>query len=205
MRNSPQQPRGAGGRRRYVPDWPRHIGRNRRRMGQTMLLLGAFILIISFGALRLRDGGGGADEAGLVGSEDRWRLVAPAEMVEVAVERVIDGDTLDVLTFDGSSLRVRLFGVNAPETGERCAEEATALLTSLAGGAVRLLPDERLEDAGGRQLRYLFTAEGISIDAALIAGGVARAWRADGALRDQLVALEEETSNDGRGCLWAGQ
>ncbi len=39
------------------------------------------------------------------------------------VVRIIDGDTLDT-----SKGRVRLFGVDTPERGERCASEATERL-----------------------------------------------------------------------------
>ena len=55
------------------------------------------------------------------------------DCAEEQVIRVIDGDTLD--TTRG---RVRLFGVDAPEHGERCASEATDRLQDLAGDSVRL-------------------------------------------------------------------
>ena len=202
-----QPPRGAGGRRRYVPDWPRNVARTRQRMGRVTLFLGVMIFLSFVALLQLDrggDGGGDADAPRLVRGNGGWRYAGPAEnLVLVTVERVIDGDTLIVRAFDQTPLRVRLFGVNAPEAGERCGEEATERLAALAGEAVRLLSDQRLEDAGGRQLRYLFTPDGVSIDAALITGGLARAWEADGTLRDQLVTLEEDARRERRGCLWA--
>jgi len=140
----------------------------------------------------------------LVQRDGEWRYALPAAGLErVTVERVIDGDTLDVRSFDGSALRARLFGVDVPEIGERCADEAAAQLQSLARVAVRVLADQRLEDGGGRQLRYLFTPNGISIDAALIVGGLARAGDADGALRDRLMALKMAARREQRGCLWS--
>ena len=149
--------------------------------------------------------GGEAAGALLVRGEDGWRYAGAAElMVAVTLDRVIDGDTIDVRPFGGGVLRVRLIGVSAPERGERCADEATALLATLAGETMRLLPDQRLEDDFGRQLRYAFTAAGASIDAALIESGLATAWRADGALRAPLVAIEAEARDAGRGCLWSG-
>jgi endonuclease YncB( thermonuclease family) len=183
-----------------MPDWPRNIQRTRRRMGQTMLTLGLMIFIAGFAVAQLR--GDGDDDRPLRQLDGGWRYAQYETLVLVTVERVIDGDTLDVLSLQ-TPLRVRMFGVNASEPGERCAGAATARLTALAAGAVRLLPDERLEDDGGRQLRYLFTRDGTSIDAALITEGVARAWRTDGALRDQLVELEDEARRERRGCLWA--
>ncbi len=116
---------------------------------------------------------------------------------------MIDGDTIDVTLFSGERLRVRLFGADAPETGAACAGEATARLRQLAAGELLLLPDERLQDSGGRQLRYAFTLDGRSIEAALIDEGLATAWRRDGALREQLIAIEDEARDADRGCLWS--
>jgi len=49
------------------------------------------------------------------------------------VSRVIDGDT-----FDSPAGRVRLFGVDTPERGQRCFNKATDRLRELAGTTVRL-------------------------------------------------------------------
>ncbi|MEZ4503760.1 MAG: thermonuclease family protein [Dehalococcoidia bacterium] len=194
-------PRGAGGRRRYVPDW-RDTSRSRRRMSRVMLLVGALIFILGVGGLFAR--GDGADEPSLVQSDGAWTLDAPTEdLVTVTVDRIIDGDTLDVLSAL-TAFRVRLFGIDAPETNEPCYLEATQRLETLAGSSVQLLPDERLQDPNGRELRYVFTSDGRSIDATLVAEGLAEAWRQDGRFREDLVALEDEARADGVGCLWGG-
>lgn len=203
------------GRRRYVPDWPRNVARTRQRLGRALLLLGVFMVLTVVVTARLgpsgNDGEGFADPDGdrevlalVRGADGRWYDPEPERLVDVGVERVIDGDTLDVRDFSQAVLRVRLFGVNAPERGERCADEATARLVELAGSEVLLLADERLDDPGGRQLRYLFTPAGLSIDATLVAEGLATAWQTDGALREQIVAIEAEARSEGRGCLWSG-
>lgn len=136
---------------------------------------------------------------------DGW--YAPAGVgTLVRVERVVDGDTL-IVDSAQASLRVRIFGVAAPEVGQRCGSEATARLRALVGteGAeVRLVPDRRQQDAFGRELRYLFTPDGRSIDAALVREGFAAAWKDDGAHRDLLVSIEAEARALKRGCLWAG-
>ena len=177
-----------------------------------MVLVGSLIAVIFIGSSVLflgGDGGGeasdGAASSGLVERNGRWFLPDDAETVAVTVDRVVDGDTLEMRLFGGDELRVRLFGVSTPELGEACADEATARLARLAAAEVRLLADDRLEDAGGRALRYLFTPAGLSIDAVLIEEGLATAWRQDGAFRDALVAIEEAARDAGRGCLWAGR
>ena len=96
----------------------------------------------------------------------------------------------------------RLFGVDTPERGERCATEATERLRELAGDTVRLEDGPRLTDTYGRTLAYVYTVDGISIDAALIREGFATAWTRDGQHRDYLVGLEREAQQQGAGCLW---
>ena len=116
----------------------------------------------------------------------------------VNVDRVVDGDTFD--TTRGRV--VRLFGVDTPERGERCASEARQRLRKLAGGKVRLEDGPRLTDRFGRVLAYVYTVDGLSIDEILIREGLATAWSVDGQHRDYLVGLERETKERGAGCLW---
>lgn len=118
------------------------------------------------------------------------------------VARVIDGDTIEV-RLGGTVERVRYYGVDTPERGDRCYEEARDRNAALAGERVLLLPDARERDPFDRLLRYAFDEEGRSIDAQLIAEGLALAWREDGAYRDALVALEEEARGTSTGCLWS--
>jgi micrococcal nuclease len=117
------------------------------------------------------------------------------------VEEIIDGDTIDV-RIDGRELRLRYFGVDAPERGERCYREAVDRNEQLLGGTVLLLADVRTQDEGGRLLRYVFLEDGTSVDATLVAEGFGTAWRQDGRYRDEIVRLENEARANGRGCLW---
>jgi endonuclease YncB( thermonuclease family) len=117
------------------------------------------------------------------------------------VEEVIDGDTIDV-TLGGKRLRVRYYGVDTPERGDRCFREATDRNETLIGKTVLLLPDARDEDAFGRSLRYVFTTDGVSVDATLVAEGFGRAWREDGRYRQEIIGLEAAAAAAGRGCLW---
>ena len=116
---------------------------------------------------------------------------------ETQVIRVIDGDTLE--TARG---RVRLFGVDTPERGERCASNATNRLQKLAGGSVRLEDGPRLTDPGGRSLAYVYTESGLSVDEILLREGLATAWTKDGQHRDHLVGMERDARRKGSGCLW---
>jgi len=125
----------------------------------------------------------------------------PESLPTAVVMEVIDGDTIDV-QFEGKHETVRYYGIDTPERQEPCYEEAKKRNEELAGRHVLLLADARHRDSGGRLLRYVFTLDGYSIDAALVAEGFAHAWASDGFYRDTLMALEEEAQREGRGCLW---
>ena len=113
------------------------------------------------------------------------------------VSRVIDGDT-----FDSPASRVRLFGVDTPERGERCHHQAASGLRQLAGKVVRVEPGPRAKDPGGRLLYYVYTEAGNSIDEILVREGLAQAWTRDGQHRDHLIGLEQEARGKATGCMW---
>jgi endonuclease YncB( thermonuclease family) len=94
------------------------------------------------------------------------------------VVRVVDGDTV-ILRISGRRERVRLIGVDAPETWLRhdCfGVEATRALRRLAppGSAVRAAPDVELRDHYGRLLLYLWTRDGTFVNATMVRTGYAR-------------------------------
>jgi micrococcal nuclease len=118
------------------------------------------------------------------------------------VQDVIDGDTADIV-IDGRLYRVRYYGVDTPERGDRCFREATDRNQQLVpiDSKIYLLEDARQFDENGRLLAYVFLKDGTSVDATLVAEGYGEAWRRDGRYRDQIVALQNEAAAAGRGCL----
>ena len=125
----------------------------------------------------------------------------PLSLEQATLEKVIDGDTIDVL-IGGELKRVRYYGIDAPEEGDKCYEEATIRNRELVGTTVRLEADARNEDEYSRLLRYVFTNDGISIDAALVSEGLAKAWREDGRYLARLTTLEIYAHEHAIGCLW---
>jgi micrococcal nuclease len=126
----------------------------------------------------------------------RWVIVAglillagcqPAlqeSAIRVRVVAVVDGDTLDVKTQEGERLRVRVLGIDAPETakrdaaGECGAAEARAALAALVQDLdVDLVQDLRSDqvDRYGRRLGYV-EVEGRDVGAELIRSGLVEAW-----------------------------
>jgi endonuclease YncB( thermonuclease family) len=70
------------------------------------------------------------------------------------------------------------------------------------GTTVRLEADARNEDEYGRLLRYVFTNDGTSVDAALLTEGLAKAWSEDGRYVARLTTLEIYAREHRIGCLW---
>lgn len=127
----------------------------------------------------------------------------PSVLETAPVVRVVDGDTIRVL-MDGVEEPVRFYGIDTTERGDACFKEATDRTRQLVGDEVRLRADARNRDRSKRLLRYVYTDSGVSIDALLVAEGLAYAWREDGAYRSPLIALEDLARGLRRGCLWSG-
>lgn len=121
------------------------------------------------------------------------------------VADVVDGDTFHVRLDDGPEETVRLIGTNSPEGGECYAAEATAGLRDLIlGGPVHLEPDTSDRDQFGRLLRYVWTPDGVFVNASTVAQGlaIARDYPPDTARSAELHAAQERAQASGAG-LWA--
>jgi micrococcal nuclease len=107
--------------------------------------------------------------------------VSTVVATNAVVVGVVDGDTIDV-NVDGASERVRLIGIDTPETKkpdtpvECFGPEATAFTTELlpSGTPVRLERDVEGRDAYGRLLAYVFRGtDGLFVNLAIVEGGFA--------------------------------
>ena len=88
------------------------------------------------------------------------------------VTNIVDGDTLDVDTIG----RIRLSGINTPETGECYYQEAKDKLAELAlGKDVYLEKDKTDLDKYGRRLRYLYI-DNLMVNKYLVENGFARVY-----------------------------
>lgn len=130
------------------------------------------------------------------------------ELAEVA--KVVDGDTIEVRLEDGSLRKVRLIGIDAPESvhpdesrnteaGERAREFVASLLPP--GTIVWLERDVSDIDKYGRLLRYVWAAppgsdgrsESFLANAAIVEAGHARAKRyPPDTARADLIELAED-------------
>lgn len=134
--------------------------------------------------------------------------------VEGIVEHVSDGDTIKVVTNDGTSLKVRLAGMDAPETlkvnhktgklnkpGQPYGDNATAFTTNLVlGKKVRL--DIYGVDQYKRVLAFVFV-DGKNLNLELVKAGLAEVYRGGeyGPYKNELFDAEREARAAKRG-MW---
>lgn len=128
----------------------------------------------------------------------------PANAVPAQVERVIDGDTIEV-RLAGQIYRLRYIGMDTPERGEPGFAEATALNRSLvAGQTVYLVRDVSETDRYGRLLRYVYLADGTFVNLELVRRGyaVAVTFPPDVA-QSQRMRQAEQAARSAQVGLWA--
>ncbi len=115
---------------------------------------------------------------------------------------ITDGDTF-VVNIGGGLYTVRLIGMDTPERGDRCADEATRRLSSLISGkTIQLERDVSETDRFGRLLRYVYVG-GTFVNADLVRNGLAvsKAFPPDTAKQTELDAAMRDAEQNRRGCL----
>jgi micrococcal nuclease len=129
-----------------------------------------------------------------------------------AVARVVDGDTVDV-TLEGQTVRVRLIGIDTPETVDprkpvECfGREASAKAHEFLDGQTVFLEDDPSQDSVdryGRALRYVWLSDGRLFNLEMIAQGYAfeYTYNLPYKYQAQFKQAEREAREQGRG-LWA--
>jgi micrococcal nuclease len=129
------------------------------------------------------------------------------------VLKVVDGDTLDIRDDNRGRLRVRLLGIDTPETKKpgftvACwGSEATEFAkTTMLGQRVALVtdPTQDVTDRYGRTLAYLVRADGWDYSVEAARAGAARSYVYDDhpvSRYDAIEAAETEAREAHRG-LW---
>lgn len=131
------------------------------------------------------------------------------------VVHVVDGDTADVQFDDGSIVRLRLIGMDTPETvdprqGVQCyGVEASARAHELLDGQIVTLESDPTQDAidrYGRVLAYVWLPDGTNFAERMIGEGYAfeYTYRAPYAYQEAFRAAEASAREQGAG-LWAAE
>jgi micrococcal nuclease len=127
------------------------------------------------------------------------------------VKRVVDGDTFWIDDGSEKGVKVRLIGVDAPEsrnTGTRemafFGKEASDYLSKIIGGKkVRLEYDIGRFDKYGRTLAYVYLEDGTFVNAKLVKDGYANVMTIPPNVKyaDTFLKLERKARNQKRG-MW---
>lgn len=128
------------------------------------------------------------------------------------VTKVVDGDTINIEK-DGVTTKVRLIGINTPETVDPRKEiecfgkEASDYAKSELSGeqvSIETDPTQSTYDKYGRMLAYVYKTDGQMINRKLVANGYAYEYTYDTPYKYQkeFKSLQEFAKNEKRG-LWA--
>jgi len=130
------------------------------------------------------------------------------------VTRIVDGDTFWVDDGSPKGLKIRLIGIDAPESrnsGQKLkgfyGEESTQYITSLIGNKkVRLEYDVTRFDQYGRTLAYVYLDNGTFVNADLVKNGFATVMTFPPNVRhvDTFVDLARKARKQNKG-LWKNQ
>jgi endonuclease YncB( thermonuclease family) len=120
---------------------------------------------------------------------------------EARVGRIIDGDTLTVL-LEGDEIRVRLWGIDAPETKQAGGQRATAGLESIIppGTMANVHPVET--DRYGRMVAVIGPEDGWALNVIMAARGHAFHVDAYGSKGNRCLREAERAARDQRMGVW---
>ncbi len=172
---------------------------------QTSILTASFLLMLLIGILigflikgsTPNEGQNGPK--GYIIAKNNFSETIPAE--KAFVIRIIDGDTIEIETGE----RIRLLGINTPERGQKCYNEAKKRLEELIKNKeVRLETDENTKDQYGRLLRYIFL-NNKNINIKLVEEGLATVFIISPNTKYEKELEEaENTAQKQQGCIWEG-
>lgn len=138
-------------------------------------------------------------KAPIIGAFLFWAFSAAAQAFEARLSNVLDGDTVAL----ASGEKVRVIGINAPETHEPLGEDATRALAALVmNQPLQIVTGPEKRDRYGRTLAYLDVA-GRDAGLVLVRQGLAAAvaFPPNSTRLNQYLAVEREARSARRG-LW---
>jgi micrococcal nuclease len=133
------------------------------------------------------------------------------ELTYLSIKKIVDGDTFWVEDGTEKGLKIRLIGVDAPESRKTFkkevgfyGKEAKAYLTSLLKGKkVKLEYDVNRTDQYGRTLAYVYLSDGTFVNADLVKNGYATVMTVPPNVKfaEEFLKLQQEAKENERG-LW---
>ncbi len=139
---------------------------------------------------------------------DAASQAAPLRIVTATITRITDGDTVQAVTPEGTKLKVRLYGIDAPETskgkiqGEPFGNDSRNYLATLI--SQKIVRVEILDiDRYRRMVAILWLAER-NVNQEMISAGMAEAYveYLKQPYRTPFIQAEQEAKTQGKG-IWS--
>ncbi|MGV7963840.1 thermonuclease family protein [Photorhabdus tasmaniensis] len=127
--------------------------------------------------------------------------LASQSSFEAKVVKVIDGDTLTVLFDQNTNIKIRLYGIDAPESKQAFGQKAKqALSTAVAAKTITVV--DHGTDIYGRMLGTIWL-DGYDINASMVDSGYAWVYRYESnAIVPNYLKFESSAQKSAKG-LWA--
>ncbi|OCG41958.1 thermonuclease family protein [Gilliamella sp. Bif1-4] len=116
------------------------------------------------------------------------------------VVKVIDGDTVDILTIKKQKIRVRLLDIDAPESKQAYGNVSRKYLASLVAGK-NVFVKENKKDIYKRTLGTIFLNK-VNINAKMVEQGYAWAYRYKGVANNKMMVKLETRAKQNKKGLW---
>jgi len=87
--------------------------------------------------------------------------------------RVVDGDTIHVLAEDGATVKIRLYGIDAPERGQDFGKRAKQSLAAMVGNDVVVVEEMDVDRYGCVVALVYQRGKSYSVNMALVSKGMA--------------------------------
>jgi len=95
-----------------------------------------------------------------------------AQRFSVKVVGISDGDTFTCINSDNLQLKVRIYGIDAPEKKQAFGNKSKEYLSSLIFGKVITINVQSL-DSWGRYIAYVYTLDGDDVSLLMLKAGMA--------------------------------
>lgn len=132
----------------------------------------SFLFPVILGAALILSADKGESESRNLETELFSEEISLVQKNKVRVVTVYDGDSLDVVGKNGQKIKLRLYGIDAPEKGQHFANTARAFLDDLTQNHLYTL-DVQYKDKFDRYVVVLYDENGIAVQEDLIRNGFA--------------------------------
>lgn len=125
---------------------------------------------------------------------------SPVENITAKVVKVSDGDTFTVLTDKKEQIRIRIYGIDAPETGQPYSEKSRLFLANMIAGRVVTI-EVKSNDKYGRKVAKVKTETINDVGLEMLRAGYA--WHYSHFDKTKAYIEAEREAREHKRGLWA--